>query len=258
MNINFTKLDARILAAILIIISYTCWSQETKDRIAISIPTIHQEATSIWKTIYDIQFFERYGYSINLPKGKLIDSLLVKSKKGTFGNQDFSAIYEFLESDIYTTNDYLAAYNKVLEQELSLNKIIQDLDSLRKLWNWDFKMFEEYKVVITLYGSCGSYDQETGIITLFATKEGDFKLYSNPANTIIHEIFHIGIEESIVKKYHLNHTLKEWVVDKLVYLLFKEELPEYRIQKNGVSQIDQYLREKKDIENLNKILVSSL
>lgn len=242
------------LTTIFLFGSIFCWSQETQKGISISIPTINQEATSIWKTINDIEFFEKNGYNINLPKSELIDNLIIKSKNKTFSNLDYASIHELIEIEIYNKKDYLLALKKVQEQEQLVNSIILQLDSLRKFWDWDFKMYENYNVVFTLYGSGGSYDQATGTVTLFATKEGTFKMQSNPANTIIHEIVHIGIENSIVQRYKLPHWLKERIVDKIVFILFSSFLPEYKIQNMGNLKIDDYLLNKNDINNLSKIL----
>ena len=115
-------------------------------------------------------------------------------------------------------------------------------------------MLKHYEVIFTLYGSGGSYDPQTGLITLFTTKEGKFKKYQNPANTIIHEIVHIGMEHSLVQKYNLAHGLKERIVDTFVFLMFGELLPEYTIQNMGDPGIDEHLRNKEDLKALNTIL----
>jgi len=66
--------------------------------------------------------------------------------------------------------------------------------------------------------------------------------YDNPANTIIHEIVHMGIEKSIIQKYNLSHGLKERIVDTIVYVLFGEFLPEYKVQNMGDTKIDKFLK----------------
>ncbi len=243
-----------ILSGVLLGIS--CWSQaqSTKKSISIKVPSIDQEATSIWRTINDINFLEQQGYKINLPKDDLIDSLLVKSKKGNFGNDDFSPIYNLLESKIYNNSNYKKALEKVQNQEQLINDIIHQINLSKRNWTWDFKMFESYDVVFTLYGSGGSYDPDNGTVTLFTTLEGDFMNYKKPANTIIHEIVHMGIEESIIRKYNLPHGLKERIVDTIVYILFKKQLPNYKIQNMGDTRIDDYLKEKNDLNKLTSIL----
>ncbi len=229
-------------------------SQESNAQITVSVPSTEEEATSIWRTINDIQFFDRMGYTVNLPEDERIDALVVKSKEGKFGNRDYEAIYALLESDVFHERDYLAAFEKVKNREPAIRRMILRLDTLGRSCDWDFKMFDHYNVVLTLYGSGGSYDSNTGKITLFATPDGGFKMYADPANTIIHEIVHMGIEASIVQKYNVPHALKERVVDDMVLILFGDTLPEYRVQNSGDPGIDRYLRSKDDLKNLDMMI----
>lgn len=224
------------------------------SRIEIVQPTIQQETSSIWRTINGYTFFEKQGYTINLPKDSLIDSLITKSKNGTFGNDDFSAIYTLLETKFFHQKNYEQAKQKVENEINLLNDLIAQLDSDKNQWHWNFNMFDKYKVVFTLYGTGGSYDPDEGVITLLTNLEGRFIKYENPAHTIIHEITHMGMEYSIVQKFNLTHGLKERLVDTFVYLMFKEQLPEYKIQTMGNENIDKYLNKKKDLVSLNKIV----
>ncbi|GAB5408538.1 MAG: hypothetical protein BalsKO_09030 [Balneolaceae bacterium] len=242
---------AKILLLFFLIISFNCKSQERVSRIEIVQPTIQLEASSIWRTINDYTFLEKQGYTINLPNNSLIDSLVIKSKNGTFGNDDFSAIYTLLESNFFNPKNYEEAKQKVETELTLLNDFLDEIDSEKNQWDWKFNMFDQYRIIFTLYGTGGSYDPDEGTITLLTNKEGDFMNYKNPANTIIHEITHMGMEYSIVQKYSLSHGLKERLVDTFVYLMFKEQLPEYKIQNMGDGNIDKYLNKKEDINYLN-------
>ena len=95
---------------------------------------------------------------------------------------------------------------------------------------------------------------DEGIITILTNQEGAFMSYENPANTIIHEITHMGMEYSLVRKYNLSHGLKERLVDTFVYLMFKNDLPEYRLQSMGDTSMDEYISSQKDIRSLNEII----
>lgn len=234
--------------------SFSCTSPSIESKITIQTPSIQQEASSIWRTIRDIRFFEKAGYTVNLPKSPLIDQLISKSKNNSFGNDDFPSIVQLLESGVYNKADYALAQKKVESQMALIQGMVQELESSKDSWNWDFKMYENYQVVFTLYGSGGSYDPDQGIITLYTNPEGGFKNYKNPANTIIHEIVHIGIEQSLVQNLQLPHTLKERVVDKVVKVLFGEKLPKYRLQNMGETRIDAYLKSKEDIKGLDASL----
>lgn len=243
-----------IVLILLSVVGLCCKSQTEISRIEIIEPTIQDEATSIWRTINDYAFFEKQGYTINLPQDSLIDSLIMKSKNGTFGNDDFAAIYTLLETTIFDKNNYKQAKQKVEDEMELMNAMIHEIDTKKKEWDWKCNMFETYKVVFTLYGTGGSYDPDEGVITLLTNAEGGFMKYKNPAYTIIHEITHMGMEHSIVRKYNLSHGLKERIVDTFVLLMFQEKLPHYKIQDIGDKEIDKYLATKKDIASMNSIV----
>lgn len=242
------------LMVIALFLQCPAWSQASLPQIEAVIPTVQQEASYIWRTIHDILFFEQLGYNVSLPKDTLIDALILKSKNGTFGNDDFSAIYNLLESKIYDENNYKQALEKVEEQQALVNKVIYQLDSLSCCMDWTFKMPERYEVLFTLYGSGGSYSPETGTITLFTTSDGRFKNYKNPANTIVHEIVHIGMEDSIIQPYNIPHVTKEQMVDQFVYLMFAHLLPNYKIQQFDSVEIDHPIRNKADLKKLGALL----
>lgn len=255
-SIDHKLLKMKLLNLILIglLFSNACLSQESKEKISINIPSVEQEATSIWRTINDINFFERQGYTIHLPKASLIDALIVKSKNGDFGNDDFSRIYDLLESKIYNSDDYQLALKKVEDKRQLMGNMVQQIETTKAKWDWNFKSFESYRVVFTLYGTGGSYDPDAGIVTLFTNTKGDFMNYDDPENTIIHEIVHIGIEQSIIQKYQLSHGLKERIVDTFVFLMFSDLLPEYKIQNMGDPKIGEYLKQKKDLKHLATVI----
>ncbi|MEL6659242.1 MAG: hypothetical protein AAFP77_28420 [Bacteroidota bacterium] len=228
--------------------------QDASSRLSIGIPSTKQEANSIWRTINDIQFLEGQGYQISLPEHELIDSLLAKSRKGAFGNDDFASIQQLLDESIFDPQDYQAALEKVEAQRTLIKGFIQQLAVDTPHRNWEFTFFERYEIVLTLYGTGGSYDPDNGTVTLFTTPGGAFKNYENPANTITHEIVHMGIEQPIVQKYQLPHALKERVVDRFVYVLFGEQLPNYKMQPMGDAQIDYLLKDREDFLRLGEIM----
>lgn len=233
----------------------SCSYQVAEAQVEISIPTIEQEATSIWRTINDIVFLEKQGYQINLPENEVIDALLEKSKNNQFGNSDFEEIYNMLESSVYDKNKYEVALEKVKAQADLINNLVTQLKIKKNTWDWTFHTFDQYNVVFTLYGTGGSYDPDTGLVTLFTNEAGKFMRYDNPANTILHEIVHMGIEKSIVQTYNLPHGLKERMVDKITYLLFGDKLPDYNIQNMGDPKIDSYLRDENDLKNLEALVI---
>ena len=71
---------------------------------------------------------------------------------------------------------------------------------------------------------------------------------------MIHELVHIGIEESIINRFKTPHGLKERIVDTFVYLNFHDLLPEYRIQEMGYEQVGNHLKRKEDLNYLDEIV----
>lgn len=244
----------RIICIACSIFYLSCAFYQAKEQIKVTVPTIQQEASSIWRTINDIEFLEQQGYTIHLPENKTIQSLILKSKNKAFGNDDFAAIYEMLEEGVYVESKYNTALEKVKAQEALINSLVWKLKTTKESWSWNFKAFDTYNVVFTLYGTGGSYDPDKGTVTLFTNEEGKFMKYPKPANTIVHEIVHMGIEQSIVQKYNLPHGLKERLVDTITYLLFKDQLTDYKIQTMGDMKFDEYLKSKDDLRDLASLI----
>lgn len=215
-------------------------------------PTVQSEANSIWQTINDINFLEEHRYRIRLPNHPIIDDMKNRSRMGKFGNDDYSSIYNLLEEDIFREEDYERALHKLESEKDGLEVKIGALLNSAKTWQWTFRVFPSYKVVLTLYGTGGSYNPETGVIILLTNRDGEFMTYDSPKNTIIHEIVHMGIEHSIIQKYSIPHSNKEHIVDSMTMLLFGDELPEYSHQRMGDPRLDNYLKDLSDVVNLEK------
>ena len=215
-----------------------------------NIPTAELESEYIWRTIQDIKFFEENNYQISLPEGQLIEDLKGKAKKSNLSEEDYVRLKTFIQDSVYQKSNYLKGYEKIVNELELINKMLSEIDESN--FKWGFKKMDSYQINLTLYGPGGSYNPDDGSILIFTTPKGAFKNYDNPVNTIIHEITHIGIEESIINKFGIPHSLKERIVDTFVFLSFKQYLPDYRIQDMGDTRIDQYLKTKEDLKELDK------
>ena len=222
------------------------------QKLLINIPSAETEAEYIWRTIQDIKFFEEHNYQVSLPNGKLIEELKEKAKSGELTNGDYDKLEMYIKKSVYKKEDYLNGYRKIQKEEELILKMINQIDASD--FKWNFKEFDSYQVNLTLYGPGGSYNPDEGSILIFTTPGGQFKNYQNPVNTIIHEIVHIGIEESIISKYNVPHALKERIVDTFVSLNFGQFLPEYRIQDMGDFRLDPLIKEASDLNDLENIV----
>ena len=243
------KIQYNILALVILLTS--CQSK-SQDRISINIPSAKTEAKYIWRTIQDINFFEKNNYQVSLPNGNLIEQLKQKAKSVTLDSTDYERLEKFMEDSVYNPSAYQKGYEKIQNQQGLMNQMISQIDASK--FTWGFKTFNTYQVNLTLYGPGGSYNPDEGSILIYTTPNGSFKNYENPANTIIHEVVHIGIEASIVSKYAVPHALKERIVDTFVSLHFGQYLPEYKVQNMGDTRTDVYLQKVSDFNNLDKII----
>ncbi len=223
-----------------------------EDRIEIVIPTVEDETEYVWRTLQDVPFFEQHGYDISLPEHHLVDELVIKARDEKLESADRDRLDRLMRDEVYDRSSYLSAHERIRSRSALIDQLINRLDDIEK--QWDYRSFETYTVRLTHYGPGGSYDPDTGTILIFATPEGSFKQYKDPACTIIHEVVHIGIEQSIVSRLNLPHALKERVVDRVVWLNFHEELPEYRIQNMGYTALDEYMTYTPEVSNLGEIL----
>ncbi len=224
----------------------------TNERVEVSIPTINQETENVWRVIQDIKFYDEDDYDITLPNGAVIDSLIDKSRKGKLLNMHYTLLKDFMKNEIYSESDYQKGFVKVERVKPLLNRMIDQISETDR--NWNFKIFEKYRVILTLYGPGGNYDPDEGTITFYTTVDGEFKQYDNPANILIHEITHLGIEESLIRRFNVPQELKERIVDTFVYLNFHEILPEYEIHPVGDERIDSHLRTIEDLSDLADVV----
>ena len=223
-----------------------------QDRIRVNIPSATAETEYIWWTLQETRFFEEYGYTVSLPDGALIDQLKEKSKGSTLTDEDYEQLERYVRDSIYNEEDYQLGYKKILKEVQLLNRMINCLDTTN--YPWDFRIFNPYTVNLTLYGPGGSYNPDEGSILVYTTPSGQFKGYENPANIIIHEAVHIGIETSIILKYNVPHALKERIVDTFVSLHFGQYLPQYNIQNMGDTRSDEHLKTISDLTRLDRIV----
>ena len=109
--------------------------------------------------------------------------------------------------DEYVESDYLQyACTIKSEFETYITKLDRDLLPI--------KLQPEYNLVLTKYGTGGSYTPPN-IITINILKQ------KSGLNTLLHEMIHLSIETT-VKKHNITQTEKERMVD----LLFKKVFPD--------------------------------
>jgi hypothetical protein len=209
----------------------------THPKVTICAPSANEEFEKLKFVLNRLSFYKSNGYVVTLPNNTLLqDPKILEDLDNAFN------LFKTSEHDSDFFNKGLETINFERDR---VEKFIQKLLFLKDYW--DFKIFPEYKIVLTKYGTGGSYNADVGKVVLLIRKEGGSN--RDPSQTIIHEIVHIGIEESIVQKFSFYHSEKERLVDLLVKTIFAKEFPNYHIQKLGDSNLDEFINEN-SIKNL--------
>ncbi len=201
------------------------------------IPTAEQEFERVWYVVESREFFQRYGYKVVKPNHKFFEGLSSRPLSELTQYKD-DARRIFVE-EVYDSQFYLPAV-KMVE---ACNKVLTHATPVLKRFHalWGFKLFSEYTVLLTRYGTSGSYFSDTGIIQIRYNEDGRLgKL--DPASTLLHEVVHCGIEEDIVVKFKLTHPEKERLVDLIMKLSLEKVLDSsYELQTLGDDRIDKWV-----------------
>jgi len=198
--------------------------------------------------IKNLPWFNEGGYDVSLPSHKAFESLYQSPE--LLERKDINDLRQLFYEEIYNVLKFDTSLETARQTEELVKKALQKLAVLQT--NWGFKIKQHYDIVLTLYGPGGNYGLTDDVGTV-VTKTS-FGSYVRPkesyAKTIVHEMIHIGIEEDIVRKYHLSHWEKERLVDLICSLYLKDLLPWYKNQEITNNRIDTFINEKTVIENL--------
>ncbi len=169
----------------------------------------------IW-TIYKLPFYHEHQHKVVLPNNPFINNFL-----------NLPQFYQYAENII------AAQYGKGVDYQHGVRKLeearpkIEQAFPIFKQFNkaWDFHLLPHYKILLTKYGSGGSYLTNTRLILVRLSNE----LIGNTdvAEIPIHEMTHIGVEK-FVQQYSLNQDEKEGLVDGICLTAFKDLLPGYK------------------------------
>lgn len=218
--------------------------KDTPPKIVIRASTLYEELSYLKFVLHNKDFFEKNAFDAVYPNNNLLQNPEIIKEE--------NRMFEIFKNYEYNQDYYTNGVKILISKKKIIESLIFKLKEICK--NWDFRIFPEYQILLTRYGPGGSYSYNDykGKIIMLTTREGMFKR-ENPEEAVIHEITHIGIEESIVEKYKLNHWEKERLVDLIVKIIFKEELPDYNLQKSESTELDQYI-DLEAIKNLPEVI----
>lgn len=215
-----------------------------KTAISIRAATPNEEFSIILSTLRNRVFFRKHGYDVALPDNETFNQLPESS--GDMSEVDKNKLFKLFDREIYDTSNYEKGLKRLRHAKEIVGNAFPIFDKFNK--KWDFAVPKSYDVILTLYGPGGQYNPKTGKIFIKTTANGQFKRI-DPTHTIIHEMVHIGIDKTIVKKFQLTHWEKERVVDLICAFAFSDILDNYTIQSKGEKRLDAFVN-KDSIMNL--------
>jgi hypothetical protein len=200
------------------------------DRIELSIrrQTVHEELRYIRRLAAKEHRYRELRYRIEFPQSQAFLELLAKAGRDgrlTDDRQANKRMEELFRNEVYDPTAYAAGLRKI---EASRERLESLLCRLRKLDPiLGFRVLSHYHVFLTLYGMGGSYESDTGRIVTKIRPDGNYVRH-DPAEVVLHEAVHLGIEHSIVRRFGLSHAEKEAVVDGICMVVFGDALPGYK------------------------------
>ncbi len=203
-------------------------SQSTK--IIIRAQTADEEFDYLMKVLSKMDFYNKHDYKISIPDHPFF--LNISDNLDLLRSLDIKEARKIFKNDIYNTDFFEKGLNTVNKNIELVEKAIKKMEEWK---NWKFKIFTLYHIKLTAYGPGGSYDFNYGNIIMKTKESGEFARV--PSHTIVHEIIHIGLEESIVKKFELTHLEKEGLVDSICANCLDDLLIDYIVQNRGEKKV---------------------
>ncbi len=174
----------------------------------------YEAYATLQSVLSKMPFYIKNGYTVALPEDEEIKNIATDPSRLQTVSPE--ALGSRFINDIYRLSDFSLSLAKISSEITEIKNIMPILGKMHSCWN--FKIFPEYTILLTLYGPGGNYNAETGTILIRASADGKFQFPI--LQNIIHEMTHLGIEENIIKKYTLSHLEKESLVAMMCQINF--------------------------------------
>jgi hypothetical protein len=162
-----------------------------------------EEVARIQNTLKRLPWYRENGYTnlnLNLPQG-------------VEENSSFEDIQKAVDLE-YSDSKY-NEYKEFIEAEWPTDE--RHLEEMKQIPSFQFR--NTYEILLTQYGTGGSYESGTGkVIVNIKTRRKDQLM-----GTLLHEIVHISIEPLIKA-----HDVSQWRKERLVDLIGNKSFPDLR------------------------------
>jgi len=200
-----------------------------------------QEVKRVGETLEHKEWFEKNGYkwkNFSYPTGIEVDK--VDSGKVKYSAEE---IGKFINNE-YVEENYLEVINFL---QAEWGRVVSEFRI--KLKNCSLLLQDKYNVILTRYGTGGSYHPPD-------TVQLNIRFLNRPKievfKTLIHEVIHLAIHDSIIK-YQVTQWQKERIVDLTLATFFPDMKRMQRVPDGfDVSMIDEIF--KLNYPNLEEII----
>lgn len=171
--------------------------------------SLESEVRRVMETISNLEWFKKNNYRVLLPNNLNINEItsdsITRMVESEFDIKNFQEAKVAIRKSWEGNNVFINKINK---------KIIGSF------------LLEKVKVILTRYGTQGSYVIPDLLIINISNIPPQFLI-----KTVIHESLHLMIE-SLIKKYSVDHWVKERIVDSIMNLEYEsrfkmQPVPEY-------------------------------
>jgi hypothetical protein len=199
-------------------------------------PTADEAFSYLFGVLLKMPFYRAHKYDVGLPAHPLFKAAAEPGGEVTPADRErFGKVFR---EEVFQASAYDAEIRALAPAQGIFAAAMRRLLPLRD--RWGFRIYPRYEVVLTIYGPGGSYDTRTGTVTLLGrSRDGEPDVRG--AQTIVHEIVHLGIEEVIVQRFHLPHEVKERLVDRICLGYLGDVLAGYKAQPMGPKALDAYV-----------------
>lgn len=189
------------------------------------------EIERVQNTVKKIPWYAAQGYS----------ATFAKLPQGITEHSSNDEITQAVERE-YAPADYAASAK---ELQKGWKRVAKSFGEMRR--EPCFHFVDEYEVVLTKYGSGGSYNAETNqVIVNFVAK-----VTEGVVGITIHEVVHMTIQY-LIDRYRVRHWRKERLVDLLVGHYFPELNMTQKVREDAVMVDEKFKELFPDIEVITK------
>lgn len=199
---------------------------KTIPEISIQIMSCEEEYNQIWDLFWNMDWFRKNNIRVSIPQNLAFYELFIYAPN-FYGNNDKERLYKIFKEEIYDGELYK---ENLIEVEKQKDFIINKFENLRMQLGDYFRIYDKYLIKLTRYSPGGQYNIDFGLVL---AKIDECNGQKSPFQTIMHEIIHLGIEESIVKENMLTHSEKESVVNWIGNMT----IDNYKIQKSEETEL---------------------